>query len=396
MRLESALENPGAKRVLLTLLQRQYGLTDRSRPPMLKLDGKRMPEFGPSRRAGEADEAWEALKAIEAEGLVRIDPLAEKHGYALYELGPVVRLVVDQAPRACELVGFVVERDPWAKEWAQACLAADWLPGEVREQLAERPHRVGERPPTVVLAHWRGLLDGRLEALYVREAAAAIFWGLSKALDERLDLVNLLRHSAGLTPFLESPIQVSIHVIDGRLSAGVLFIENQTAFESAKRGRIPAAKGLDLVFSAGFKASASRLRDERTTSLYPSDSSDRNELERFRAWLYTAQQDVPTYFWGDLDYAALWILKGLRSVFPGMTAWRPGYEFLVDQVRCGNGHLPAEDLHKGDQRPLDATGCAYADQVLLPAIFETGLFCDQEGAVSSGRDRQQPALPHSR
>lgn len=392
MRLESALENPGAKRVLLTLLQRQYGLADRSKPPMLKLDGKRMPEFGPNRQPGEADEAWEALKAIEAEGLVRMDPVRAKHGYALYELNPVVRLVIEEAPRACELVGFVVEKDPWAKGWAQACLAADWLPEEIREQLASRPHRIGGRAPAEVLARWRGLIRGGLEADYARQAAAEIFWGLSKALDDRLDLVNLLRRAAGRTPFLESPIQINIHVIEGRLSAGVLFIENQAAFESAKRGSIAAATRLDLVYSAGFKASAARLRNERTASLYPSDSSDRNELERFRAWLYSARQDVATHFWGDLDFAALWILKGLRSVFPGLTAWRPGYEPMVTQVRSGNGHFPSEDPHKGEQRRLDATGCPYADQVLLPAIIETGLFCDQEGAVSVIRDSGQSAM----
>src|SRR5207302_2232329 len=104
---------------------------------------------------------------------------------------------------------------------------------------------------------------------------------------------------------LEAPILINVHLVRDGLSTGILFIENQATFEAARRGRINAALRLDLVYTAGFKASAIRLRKEDTSSLYTSDESDAEEVKRFRRWLYSDNQSILTFFWGDLDYAAM-------------------------------------------------------------------------------------------
>jgi hypothetical protein len=208
-----------------------------------------------------------------------------------------------------------------------------------------------------------------------------VFWGLSKAIDERLGLVNQLRASAGLEPFIEAPILVNVHVVANGFSTGVLFIENQSTFEAARRGRKSATRDMHLVYSAGFKASALRIRKAETASLYPSETSVIAEIERFRNWFFSQDQAAPTFFWGDLDFAALAILRSLKCVFSSMQAWRPGYEPLLGALMHGEGHIPDEDPRKGEQRRIERTGCSYADQELLPALVDAGRFVDQEAIV---------------
>jgi hypothetical protein len=83
------------------------------------------------------------------------------------------------------------------------------------------------------------------------------------------------------------------------------------------------------------------------------------------------------YFWGDLDFAGMDILKTLKAVFPQARAWEPGYARLLDRLRAGHSHAP-EDARKSGQADPGTTGCAYADAVMLPALREFGRCVDQE------------------
>jgi hypothetical protein len=87
--------------------------------------------------------------------------------------------------------------------------------------------------------------------------------------------------------------------------------------------------------------------------------------------------DIPAYFWGDLDYSGMAILASLRTIFPSAQAWKPGYGPMLSRLNAGDGHSPAES-GKERQRVIDATGCAYADEELLPALRASGRFLDQE------------------
>jgi hypothetical protein len=87
--------------------------------------------------------------------------------------------------------------------------------------------------------------------------------------------------------------------------------------------------------------------------------------------------DVPVYFWGDLDYSGFAILASLKTIFPSAQAWKPGYEPMLSRLKAGDGHSPAES-GKERQRVVDGTGCAYADNELLPALRTWGKFLDQE------------------
>jgi len=82
------------------------------------------------------------------------------------------------------------------------------------------------------------------------------------------------------------------------------------------------------------------------------------------------------WFWGDLDFAGMQILKTLRMRFESTGAWRPGYDALLPLAGSASPNLSDR---KEQIDPL-ATGDGYADETLLPAIRLRG-FVDQE-AVS--------------
>jgi hypothetical protein len=65
------------------------------------------------------------------------------------------------------------------------------------------------------------------------------------------------------------------------------------------------------------------------------------------------------------------ILKTLRGRFEGLRAWEPGYASMLLQLQAGGGYGAEADAARGQVDP-GATGCAYADSVLLPAIRRHG------------------------
>lgn len=344
----------------------------------VRLDQKSLPELykegSPTRR----EFVWMLVEkmALEGWGTLEFDTRRGQSPVA-YERSPRLRLKKDAERALRELTGRTDRFDPWTQEWIAECGAATWLPAPLRELLSKRELRIGSRPPFEILRALRRLTDRARNPVYLRAASAEAFWGISKALDRWVDVVGALRANSGLKPLLEAPLILNVHLHTGGAQAA-LFVENQTSFELLTRTRWSAVRVLDIVYAAGFKASAHRVRDPRTASLYVSAASCSQDVERFREWIFSDRTDLPTYFWGDLDYTGLSILKGLRSVFPGMEAWAPGYEPMLACLRDGKGHGPAEDRSKGDQKHPGRIGCTYADTVLLPAIEETGLFCDQE------------------
>jgi hypothetical protein len=209
------------------------------------------------------------------------------------------------------------------------------------------------------------------EPLLLREVSSRVFWGLSKVLDGRADAVAALLDTDEC-PFAEQPIVLNVHVpVEPR---ALLFIENHVAFE---RLRIGGNLGdTALIFSSGFRGAAARLRKSSGCSAYYSRASTPSAIATFEHMLFSANA-VSVYFWGDLDYSGMAILSSLKTIFPSAQAWMPGYEPMLSRLKAGDGHSPAES-GKERQRVVDATGCAYADNELLPALRNSGKFLDQE------------------
>jgi hypothetical protein len=199
-----------------------------------------------------------------------------------------------------------------------------------------------------------------------------LFWGDSKVLDERGPLV------AALWPELEireRALVVAVHL--PATCRGVLFIENQDTYTAAAGGTVAGVAHTALVFAAGFRGAASRVRNRAGALLHYAGSSESALVSEFDGWWFGAVSKAwPCWFWGDLDFSGMQILKSLRSRFPDLCAWQPGYEPMLARLKNSAAYSGRLIDDRGQIDPLE-TGCAYADATLLPAIRELGPM-DQE------------------
>lgn len=217
-------------------------------------------------------------------------------------------------------------------------------------------------------------------ARYLRELSAMHFKGHSKVLDQRGELLRLLGGSEERFP--EAPIQLLVSLPDANAHTlafdDVLFIENLVSFERMSAQRLSPWARSALVFSAGFKGAARRLRQPQGTSLYWRGPPSQAAADAFtRCLLGSAQPAVPFGFYGDLDFAGMQILSQLRQSFAHCTAWQPGYAALASALQAGHGHAPQE-AGKEAQTDPGQTGCPYADSTLLPLLRQYGTCMDQE------------------
>jgi hypothetical protein len=183
--------------------------------------------------------------------------------------------------------------------------------------------------------------------------------------------------------FPAQPVHLNIYFVGG--FSWILFVENKTAFERAIRdareallpGRFSPYAGAAMIYSSGFMGTAGRMRKSSgSRALYCLDAiSNANEVEAFAA--FYSDFDINAAFWGDLDHAGMAILSSLRTNFPSMRAWEPGYAPTLVRLETGEGHAP-EEAKKGGQKPISSAGYSYADSVLIPALAKYGRFIDQE------------------
>lgn len=263
--------------------------------------------------------------------------------------------------------------DPAEAEWLAAIdrHAGSFVDqGEaLRRQRLSLPGITGEQT-VAALAAIGPLLDQQLS---LRELSARCFLGNSKVLDQRLELLGQL-----LGERVESIRQRSL-LLTAWAPTGfdtLLIVENQDSFLRLVE-QTPAATA--LLFSAGFRASAGRIASASTRFAFLPGS----DAEHFhRHWQHTA---AGSFFWGDLDYAGMDILRALRSTLPGLQAWQPGYQPMLDALLAGQGHTP-EQAAKERQLDPGLSGCTYADQQLLPALRQQGRFLDQEGFMPARLD----------
>jgi hypothetical protein len=323
-----------------------------------------------------ADQTWSLILELARRGVLAV----RKPTRSLYDVdwqGAKITF----APEVEETLRVWLRRD-----WSEPAAAA-WR--RAIERKAPKFHDAG-----AALLSQRIIIEGRSaddivaalaaaadlrEPMTLRQLSATVFWGDSKILDERGELV------AALLPHLqirERALMIAVHL--PQRCKGVLFIENQDTYTAAAAGTPAEAAQFALVYAAGFRGTAARVRN-RTGSLLHYAGPGSGELTgRFDAWWYDAGAAFgPAWFWGDLDFAGMQILKSLRGRFEDLEAWRVGYEPLRVQLELAGGHGARADDSKGQVDPI-LTGCAYADSVLLPAIRKHGRR-DQESRQGSGR-----------
>jgi len=358
----------------------QQAGTFRQRAILLPAE-KHLPDL--ARGDAHADELWTRIEALV--------PLA------LLSIRPGRRGPYDPQWRGAKLA-FSPDCEPLLRDWLARPAAPsqqslwrdavsryqDRFPAGQEMLLARRMVVPGRTADEVVAALARlGEIDGPAT---LRQLSALAFWGDSKLLDERGDLI------AALFPHLsirERPIVVAVHL--PRQAEGVLFIENLDTYSAAIDGQPPQTAGHALVYMAGFRGAALRIRSPQGARLHFAGPG-RMQAEAFERWWF--EEEVPAslspgasparpeglwraYFWGDLDFAGMQILKSLRQRFTGVEAWQPGYRrMLADRLAASVGETP-EGRDRSRQIDPGTTGCVYADTLLLPAIRIHG-FWDQE------------------
>lgn len=382
--------DPPREPMLLRVAARLLAKAERSddqRAVRLKLDQRELPELHGQVHAEALGRVELLLRELSCTGWVRLILAREREFAGFADRKPQLELVDFDALAAW--AGYARLADHWQRRLATH-LEQHWADSgdggkrSLINYLGRSPLTALSTVPvdeaTRCLHDLRELcLSG--QAMPLREASARVFHGRSKVLDARDELLRLLGATQG--QFWEAPIQLLIDV--PAFVDEALFIENLVTFERMADARGPEWQNSLLVYAAGFKGSARRLRHRGGCRVYlrtaltdtlALEPSSTRGLAIVSDWLFD-RADLPVRFFGDLDYAGMQILASLREVFPDATAWQPGYAELLRVVVCGGGHAPGA-ANKERQTDPGTTGCGYADGVLLNALRSSGRFVDQE------------------
>lgn len=317
----------------------------------------------------QADQLWRLVCRLAADGVLEIRS-ARRGPYDPDWKGAKLAF-----PPQCENVlreWLDRERnEPAMQAWRRAVLEhAHAFPGGCEALLKRRIVIPGRSPQEVVAALAR--LAHVRQACTLRQLSALAFWGDSKVLDERGDLIATLFPQLDVR---ERALVVAVYLPES--CKGVLFIENQDTYTAGVAGSPIALKDLALVYAAGFRGAAARIRTRSGAVLHYSGPGASALAKQFESWWYDdAPPPGPLWFWGDLDFAGMQILKSLRSRFTDLAAWRPGYEPMLAALRERGGYNTGGDEESAQMDP-GTTGCEFADSTLLPAIRQYGRL-DQE------------------
>lgn len=337
-------------------------------PPAIRVEPKRFPRL--FRHDTGADRQWALLKSLDSAVLdISID--RRRTPYAPEYAGARVRLMLsaeDTLRRWLDRPRSVSYAVQWREAVAQH--APSFSGGGAA--LAARPVQLPGKSAAELVSAFARIAQYADRELSLRQLSARCFWGHSKFLDDRSELLAALFPSVRVQP---RPILVNVHLPE-RI-AGALFIENHDSYARAIAGIPAEAHSLALVFASGFRGTAQRIREPAGVCLHYHASSTAAQCAAFESWWFAVGGEMPAWFWGDLDFSGLAILKSLRMRFGDVRAWEPGYRPMLEIMHTGGGHT-REVADKEDQAHPGATGCTFADQVLLPAIEQYRSFVDQE------------------
>lgn len=241
------------------------------------------------------------------------------------------------------------------------------------EHLKNNPIYYPDKTNVELLQTLRHLSQHTLTDNTLRELSARYFWGDSKYLDTRQDWLQTLLPQLSI---LNRKVQVNFYLPEHYQR--VLFIENLDTYHQVINSQIPQTENSAIVYTAGYKTSAQRIRHENGVSLHQSIHSSGTTAHFIDWWFNKNINDLSCYFWGDCDFSAMGILKALRNSFDNMQCWQPGYQPMLQKIINQQGHAISLRNKKGQNDPTQ-TGCHYADENVLPVLRQYQQFYDQEG-----------------
>ncbi len=346
----------------------------RKGPLGIKLTVKRFPFL--FHGGSEADMQWDLIKILCKEYPLFSIHLNTKRG--LYEPEYTgARLVINAGAESVLRCWLNRPRKALSLiEWQAVVDAmAGNFPGPV-EQLGSSRLYIGNRSCEEIISGFIKIGSYLGAPVTLRQLSAGCFFGLSKFLDGREKLVCSLYPKLMILP---RPLVVNVYL--PKEVSGVLFIENQDSYTCAINGMPTGVEGFAVVYSSGFKGSANRIRSREGALLHLHGDGVYKWRDIFEDWWFAeSAQKWPVYFWGDLDFSGMMILRAIKERFKQVEAWPIGYEFMLEFLESGEGHR-SDEAKKQDQTDPRITGCKFADEVLLPAIRQREAFVDQELVV---------------
>ncbi len=219
---------------------------------------------------------------------------------------------------------FNPETEPLIRQWLdrpknhqnlmhwkqQVSQNAHCFPGDV-SRLSAKKIKVAGKSFNEIIHGFIKINDFVNEELTLRNLSAKCFWQDSKFLDSKEDLIKQLY------PDLKVKTRaIIVSVFLPQNIQGVLFVENQDSYNQALHGIPQSVENLAVVYSAGFELSAERIRELAGASLHFHHQSHIHMQKKFVQWWSATgnhvETDWPVYFWGDLDYAGMDILRNLK------------------------------------------------------------------------------------
>jgi len=343
----------------------------------VKCNAKETPELYDSDDKFQIDTVWGDLKNLAQLGIVDLKLRNHQHpGYQEFDNGKItLRYEAEETVRRWfERPAF----DPQHHLWSAALNKHAGTYEDGGEALRAEVIKFPGKNYDDLAAAFAGIAQQLQTSRTLRQLSALCFWGESKFLEGRESLVinsfpSLARN------IVRRPLLLSVYLPEEM--EHILFIENQDTFlELVKRKN----QNLGLVYLGGFRGTTMRVREPGQAVFAYLNEVGGATKARFEEFWW-GQNQLPCFFWGDLDYAGISILGALKQVFPDIEAWLPGYQPLVELLKLERGHSHAIARKEKQVRP-DSTGCGYADYVLLTGIDEFGSFIDQEAVSVSELD----------
>lgn len=335
----------------------------------LKCSARETPELYDFADQSQVEVVWDDLKQLAKLGVLDLKLKArQRPGNNDYDDG-----LIQLKYEAEEMVRIWLQRpafDPRQHLWDSALAPHLDIFEDGGEALRREVLRFPGRTYEQLAAAFASIPDALEHPMTLRQLSARCFWGASKFLDRREPLL-LATFPSLASKIIARPLLLSVYLPEAMEE--ILFVENQDSYLGLVA---QAPERLGLIYLAGFRGAALRVR-EAGQAIFSYVNAVSPELrERFgQFWL--GHQQMPCYFWGDLDFAGMAILAALKKVFPGVEAWQPGYKPMVDILQRGGGHS-AVGGDKEKQYHPGTTQCPYADYVLIPAMEEQLAFVDQE------------------
>lgn len=216
----------------------------------------------------------------------------------------------------------------------------------------------------------------RGEKISLRTLSAQCFHADSKFLDKRR---KFLEHTFPIAKETVEPRVIMLSAYVPEQLQRAIFVENFDSFRATVKAveESDFALSTAIIYSAGYRGSAGQIREIDTCQFVTINHTKQEHFNEFLMWWFSDNQSIDVFFWGDLDFDGMSIIKSLREKFHNVTALKPLYEAVLKYHQQGVSHGDLNSNQNSQTDPI-TTGCLYTDKVLLPILRDSRQFTDQE------------------